>query len=118
MNNKIISLAAVSMLLASCVSYKPKGTVLPQGNGVYKLIMTGNTESIALRLSAEDAQGVCKDNGKRQYRIESQDSRYIGVKLDSGEGAGIGGTSMTLLQVAADHNHKENYKVETLFTCL
>ncbi len=112
-----LGIVASILTLSACVSYKPYGTVLPVGEGEYKIVNTGSTESNALKKSALDAKGTCKNDGKKKFIVVSQDSEYIGATIDKGDTKGAMGLGAGILQAAANHYNKENHKVQTVIRC-
>lgn len=100
--------------LAGCVSYKPTGAVMPQVDGSYNLMSTGRSESAALRVAQNDAKGTCRDEGKKKFFVIDQNTKYVGPNLEASVNRGA---ALKLLQIAAAHENKENYKVEMLIRC-
>jgi hypothetical protein len=90
---------------------------MPQADGSYRLVSTGRTESDALRVAQQDAKGTCKEDGKKRFVVVNQNSEYVGPNLEASGKSGAGGAALKLLQIAATHENKENYKVEMLVTC-
>ena len=108
-----IGLAVVS--LVACVSYKPIGAVMPQVDGSYNLLSMGRSESDALRVAQGDAKGTCREEGKKKFFVMDQSTHYVGPNLETSASKGA---ALRLLQIAASHENKENYKVKMHIRCL
>lgn len=114
MRNQIILLVTAVMILSGCAYIE--GTVIPYENGQYQGVSIGATKRAALEIAVNDAKITCKNDGKQQYRVISQDLKFNAPpEIDTGNKIV---DVIGKLAIQGSMDREDAYEVTTVFKCL